>query len=114
MVGMNTLLNLVFLDFYCWSEFKNVVTILGVSALTCIDSIDKVNGQQESDKMIFGDTFGNVMMLEVNLSQVSYNNTKPDLVDPLKRVIDLDDFRDKFVKKKVHDEAVMKVYGVMA
>lgn len=63
----------------------------------------------ESDKMIFGDTFGNIMTLEINVNQVSYNNTKPDLVDPHKRVLDLDDFKDTFVKKKVHDQAVMKV-----
>lgn len=59
--------------------------------------------------MLFGDTFGNVMTLEINVNQMSYNNTKPDLIDPHKRVLDLDDFKETFVKKKVHDQAVMKV-----
>lgn len=90
-----------------------MLTIQGLSALTCIDSIDKVNSHQESDKLIFGDTFGNVMTLEIDLNHMSYNNTKPDLVDSHKRVLDLDDFRDVYVKKKVHDQAVMKVFNII-
>lgn len=86
-----------------------MLSIQGLSALTCIDSFDKVNSHQESDKIIFGDTFGHVMTLEISLNHLTFNTTKPDLVDPQKRVLDLDDLKETFVKKKIHDEAVMKV-----
>lgn len=64
---------------------------------------------KESDKFIFGDSFGHVMTLELNSNDLSYNNTKADLVDSQKRVLDLENFKDSFVKKKIHDEQVMKV-----
>lgn len=81
----------------------------GMSALTCLDSINKANQHKESDKLIIGDSFGNVMTLEININDLSANNTKPDLVDPQKRVIDLENFKHSLIKKKIHDEAVTKV-----
>ena len=77
--------------------------------MTCIDSIYKTNQFKDTDKVIVGDSFGNIMTFIININELSSNNTKPDIIDPQKRVIELDSVKNAFVKKKIHDEAVTKV-----
>lgn len=90
----------------------NMISIQGLSNLTCIDSVTKQNTHKECDKLIFGDNMGNIMTLEVNINDLASNNTVPDLVDPTKKVIELERLKNSFVKKHVHDEAVTKVIYV--
>ena len=76
--------------------------------MTCIDSINKMNQSKETDKVIVGDSFGNIMTFVINVNELSSNNTKPDIIDPTKTVVQLDNVKNEFVKKKIHDEAVTK------
>jgi hypothetical protein len=59
-----------------------------------------------------GDSFGYIMTLEVTANDLAANNTVADLVDPTKRVVELDRLRHSFIKKRVFDEAVTKVIYV--
>lgn len=77
--------------------------------MTCIDSIYKTNQLKDTDKLIVGDSFGNIMTFIININELSTNNVKPDIIDPTKMVIQLDSVKNEFVKKKIHDEAVTKV-----
>ena len=89
-----------------------MLTIQGLSNLTCIDSINKHNNHKESDKVIIGDSFGYIMTLEVNSIDLAPNNTVLDLVDPTKKVVDFERLKHAFIKKKVHDESVTKIIYV--
>ena len=80
-----------------------------MTALTCIDSINKFNQCKETDKIIMGDSFGNIMTLKIHVNDLSANNTKPDIIDPRCRTVDFDHIKSSFIKKKIHDEAVTKV-----
>jgi hypothetical protein len=80
--------------------------------LTCIDTIHLPSKIKDTDKVIVGDSFGYIMTLEINVNDLSSNNTKPDLLDPSKRLIDLQEMKRLFVKKKIHDEAVTKVVNI--
>lgn len=80
-----------------------------MSTLTCLDSVNKYNKQKDTDKIIMGDNFGNIIYLEININELGFNSTKPDLVDPTKRVIDSSQLKGRRVKKKVHDETVVRV-----
>ena len=102
--------------------------------MTCIDSIYKTNQSKDTDKLIVGDSFGNIMTFVnfldinfnwsrrsklisylilyykiININELSSNNTKPDIIDPTKTVVQLDNVKNEFVKKKIFDEAVTKV-----
>ncbi len=102
--------------------------------MTCIDSIYKTNQSKDTDKLIVGDSFGNIMTFVnfldinfnwsrrsklishlilyykiININELSSNNTKPDIIDPTKTVVQLDNVKNEFVKKKFFDEAVTKV-----
>ena len=78
--------------------------------MTCIDSIYKTNQFKDTDKLIAGDSFGNIITFVININELSTNNTKPDIIDPTKTVIQLDNVKNEIVKKKIHDEAVTKVF----
>ena len=80
--------------------------------MTCIDSIYKTNQSKETDKLIVGDSFGNIMTFTININELSSNNTKADIIDPTKTVVQLDNIKNEFVKKKIHDEGVTKVFIV--
>ena len=77
--------------------------------MTCIDSVYKTNQSKETDKLIVGDSFGNIMTFTINVNELSSNNIKADIIDPTKTVIQLDTIKNEFVKKKIHDEGVTKV-----
>lgn len=69
--------------------------------LTCIDSVrDPHNIDKYTDKLIFGDNAGNIMLLRVNTNDLSNTN---------KTTLKLDEFKEAFIKKRIHDEAVAKV-----
>lgn len=80
-----------------------------MSNLTCLDTINKTNQHKDSDKLIVGDSFGNVLTMEISMNDLSSNNTKPDLFDPMRKIIEVDSAKNLIVKKKVHDEAVTKI-----
>ena len=87
----------------------SMLIVPGMAALTCMDTIWKHNQHKDFDKLIFGDSFGNIMTMEINLNDLTSNNTKPDLVDPTRRTIDPENLKNSMIKKKVHDEAVTKI-----
>lgn len=86
-----------------------MINIQGMSGLTCLDNINKINKQKDSDKIIIGDSFGNIITMEISLNELSSNNTKTDLFDPMRKIIEVDSVKNFIVKKKVHDEAVTKI-----
>jgi hypothetical protein len=71
--------------------------------------VNKTNEMLDSDKVIIGDEFGNVILIKLNMSDFSTNNTKVDLVDNQKKVVNLERFKQPIIKKKLHDAAVNKV-----
>lgn len=89
-----------------------MVTVQSMANLTCIDTIHLPSKIKDTDKVIVGDSFGYIMTMEINVNDLSSNNTKPDLMDPTKRVIDLEGMKRLFIKKKIHDEAVTKVINL--
>jgi WD40 repeat protein len=86
-----------------------MVAVQSIANVTCIDTVHLSSKVRDTDKVIVGDSFGNIMTMEINVNDLSSNNTKPDLMDPSKRVIDLEALKRLFVKKHVHDEAVTKL-----
>jgi WD repeat-containing protein 64 len=81
--------------------------------LTTIDAInDGSSGNShnnEVDKVIVGDSFGNIIIFTLCLNDLSTNSTKPDLFDNQRRVLELNPIHNKLVKKKVFDEGCIKI-----
>jgi hypothetical protein len=74
--------------------------------------MSKHNNHNETDKIIMGDSFGYIMTLEINANDLAANNTVTDLVEPSRKVVELERLKHGFIKKKVFDEAVTKVIYV--
>ena len=86
-----------------------MLSIASMSNLTCADSIEKTSTQHDSDRIICGDSFGHIILMDINISDVSGKNSKPSLMDPQKRIIEMDTSKRLFVKKRIHDQAVTKI-----
>lgn len=79
--------------------------------LTCIDCATNLNSpvKDDNDVIVFGDCTGYVMLLRINANDFQSNNTKNDLLNPDRRIISLQSLKNSFVKRKIHDEAVIRV-----
>ncbi len=87
---------------------KNLFAIQPIiEPLTCIDNA--TDHKKDYDRIIFCDSDGYVMCLKLNLNDLVSNNTKPDILNDDRRILQLQNLKNSYIKRKIHDEAVIRV-----